>query len=262
MRRVLQVLADPDPSPASAAAAALHRYLTARGGEVRTLALGPGRRPGLEDAVPPMAPSVRSLAALLQLRREAAWADVVLLRGRRTAYAARFAGIPCVWCVDDPAGRPPRSGRAQVVVPDTTTQDWLGRPCQVLAPVVERTLLPEAARVAARELLAVPPGATTVLVLDGPDRRVAEAVRRAEQEGRTVLRPGQAEDEVVLAAADEVVRTDDSLVARPADLVRAVLAGATAEGCDRAALALEHGEAAGAAWEDLLAACVDRRAPR
>ena len=252
MRRVLQVLADPDPSPASAAAASLHQYLAARGYEVRTLALGPGRRPGLQSDVPPMAPSHRSLAALLQFRREAVWADAVLLRGRRTAHVAQFGRVPCVWCADDPAGRPPRSGSAPVVVPDAASAAWLGRPAQVLPPVVEQPELPEAARSAARELLDVAPGSTTVLVLDGPAAAVAAAVRAASAEGCHVLRPGQAEDEVLYAAADQVVRTDDSLVEHPADLVRAVLAGAVAAGHDRSALAAAHGDAAGAAWVELV----------
>jgi len=260
VRRVLQVLADPDPSPASAAAAALHRYLAARGYEVRTLALGPGRRPGLQSDVPPMAPSHRSLAALLQFRREAVWADAVLLRGRRTAHVARFGGVPCVWCVDDPAGRPPKSGSVPVVVPDDASAAWLGRPALVLAPVVEQPELPDAARSAARELMNVAPGVRTVLVLAGPDDRVAAALQAAARDSAQVLRPGQAEDEVLFAAADEVVRADDSLVTHPADLVRAVLAGARAEGCDRSALANLHGAAAGAGWVDLVERAVADRA--
>ena len=260
MRRVLQVLADPDPSPASAAAASLHRYLAAHGYEVRTLALGPGRRAGLQSDVPPMAPSHRSLAGLLQFRREAVWADAVLLRGRRTAHVARFGRVPCVWCVDDAAGRPPRSGQAPVVVPDRTTADWLGRPAQVHAPVVEQQELPGAARAAARELLCVPPGGQTVLVLDGAADQERAAVAAAEAQGALVLRPGQAEDEVLFAAADQVVRTDGTLVEHPADLVRAVLAGAAADGADRVAWAELHGAAAGEGWVDLVERAVAARA--
>ena len=259
MRRVLQVLADPDPSPAAAAAAALHRYLVPLGYEVRTLALGPGRRTGLQADVPPMSPSRRSLAALLQFRREAVWADAVLLRGRRTAHVARFGRVPCVWCVDDPSGRPPRSGSVPVVVPDATTAAWLGRPATVLAPVVEQQQLPDAARTSARELLHVAPGARTVLVLDGPDAQVAAAVRTATDAGAQVLRPGQDEDEVLFAAADEVVRTDDSLVEHPADLVRAVLAGVEADGLDRGGLDEVHGASAGAGWVDLVEGAVSAR---
>lgn len=259
VRRVLQVLADPDPSPASAAAAALHRFLVARGFEVRTLALGPGRRPGLESDVPPMSPSYRSLAALLQFRREAVWADAVLLRGRRTAHVARFGGVPCVWCVDDPAGRPPKSGSAPVVVPDEASAAWLGRPALVLAPVVEQPELPDAARSAARELLNVAPGARMVLVLDGPDDRVAAAVRSASAGGAHVLRPGEAEDDVLFAAADEVVRTDESLVEHPVDLVRAVLAGASAQDVGRDGIDAVYGAAAGAGWIDLVERAVAAR---
>ena len=75
-----------------------------------------------------------------------------------------------------------------------------------------------------------------------------------------MLRPGQAEDEVVLAAADRVVRTDDSLVDHPADLVRAVLAGALADGCDQEALRAVHGAVAGDGWLDLVERAVAARA--
>jgi hypothetical protein len=145
------------------------------------------------------------------------------------------------------------------VVPDAGAAGWLGRPAQVLPPVVEQPLLPDAARSAARELLNVAPGARTVLVLDGPDARVAAAVRSAAGDGAQVLRPGQSEDEVLFAAADQVVRTDDSLLERPADLVRAVLAGAAAEGVDRDEVHELHGAAAGAGWIDLVESAVAAR---
>jgi len=206
-----------------------------------------------------MAPSYRSLAALLQFRREAVWADAVLLRGRRTAYVARFGRVPCVWCVDDPSGRPPRSGDAPVVVPDAATAEWLGRPAQVLAPVVDQHELPAAARSAARELLHVAPGSRTVLVLDGPDARVAAAVRSASAGGAHVLRPGEAEDDVLFAAADEVVRTDESLVEHPVDLVRAVLAGASAQDMGRDGLDAVYGASAGAGWIELVESAVVAR---
>jgi len=162
--------------------------------------------------------------------------------------------------VDDPAGRPPRSGSATVVVPDGATAAWLGRPAQVLAPVVVQAALPAAARSAARELLNVAPGARTVLVLDGPPARVDAAAAQATADGRVVLRPGQAEDEVLFAASDRVVRTDESLAEHPADLVRAVLAGALADGCDQEALRAVHGTVAGDGWLDLVERAVAARA--
>ena len=90
---------------------------------------------------------------------------------------------------------------------------------------------------------------------------MAAAVRSAAGDGAQVLRPGQAEDEVLFAAADQVVRTDDSLVEHPADLVRAVLAGAVAEGVDRGGLYGLHGPAAGAGWVDLVESAVSVRLP-
>jgi hypothetical protein len=81
--RVLQFIGDTDVEPAHVAALALHRALTNHGVEVRTLALAPGRHGGLEQDVPAVAPSRRSLAARGQVRAEARWADVVVLHGVR-----------------------------------------------------------------------------------------------------------------------------------------------------------------------------------
>jgi hypothetical protein len=80
---VLQLIGDTDVEPAHVAALALHRALTNHGVEVRTLALAPGRHGGLEQDVPAVAPSRRSLAARGQVRAESRWADVVVLHGAR-----------------------------------------------------------------------------------------------------------------------------------------------------------------------------------
>ena len=56
--------------------------------EVRTLALAPGRDAGLGAQVPSMAPSVKSLSAHTQFRREQRWADVVVLHGAAPAAAS------------------------------------------------------------------------------------------------------------------------------------------------------------------------------
>lgn len=55
--------------------------MAAAGVSVRTLALAPGGRGGLDDVVPVIAPSVRSFLAAGPFRDEASWADVVLLVG-------------------------------------------------------------------------------------------------------------------------------------------------------------------------------------
>lgn len=81
--RVLQFIGDTDVEPAHVAALALHRALSSHAVEVRTLALAPGRHGGLEQDVPAVAPSRRSLAARGQVRAESRWADVVVLHGTR-----------------------------------------------------------------------------------------------------------------------------------------------------------------------------------
>lgn len=83
--RVLQVLEDTDRTPTHVDALQLHTWLTDAGIEVRTVALAPGRTGGLAATVPAIAPGRRTLAALTQLRAEARWADVVLLRGGAAA---------------------------------------------------------------------------------------------------------------------------------------------------------------------------------
>lgn len=55
--------------------------MAAAGVSVRTLALAPGRRGGLDDVVPVVAPTVRAFMAAGPFRDEARWADVVLLVG-------------------------------------------------------------------------------------------------------------------------------------------------------------------------------------
>lgn len=91
--RVLQIIADTDATPTNLAAVALHRELTTRGLQVRTLALGAGSRPGLEHDVPTMSPSRRSFAARGQFHHEARWADAVILHGLRSATVATAAPL-------------------------------------------------------------------------------------------------------------------------------------------------------------------------
>lgn len=79
--RVLQLIGDTDVTTEHLAALALHRELQRRSFEVRTLALAPGRVGGLDEDVPAVAPSRRSLAARGQVTGESRWADVVVLHG-------------------------------------------------------------------------------------------------------------------------------------------------------------------------------------
>lgn len=152
--RVLQAVADTDPTPTNLAAVELHRMLSAQGVEMRTLALGPGRRAGLEAEVPTISPSRRSIAARSAWRDEMRWADVVVLHGVRAMTPATVpsrppvAALPCVlalWDERELSGGPGRverrawSSAAAVVVPDEHVERaWAGRsdeapPARVLA---------------------------------------------------------------------------------------------------------------------------------
>lgn len=110
--RALQLIGDTDASAAHLAAIALHRELVGCGLEVRTLALAPGRRGGLEMDVPAVAPNRRSIAARGQVLKESKWADVVVVHAPRALTIAtlaprRPAGPPVVvafW--DAPTGAP------------------------------------------------------------------------------------------------------------------------------------------------------------
>lgn len=133
--RVLQFIGDTDVEPAHVAALALHRALSAHGVEVRTLALAPGRHGGLEQDVPAVAPSRRSLAARGQVRAESRWADVVVLHGTRaltmaTTPARSTTGPAVVIAHWDPAatsgstsgstaGEQPPARRAELAVAAT-----------------------------------------------------------------------------------------------------------------------------------------------
>ncbi len=96
--RVLQLIGDTDPSATNLAAVALHRELADVDVEVRTLALAPGRRGGLDDAVPVMAPTRRSWTIRRVLDRESRWADVTLVHapGALVRRTRRRAGRPPV----------------------------------------------------------------------------------------------------------------------------------------------------------------------
>lgn len=90
--RVLFVLDDTDDTTRSAVVLGLHRELAATGVQMRTVALGPGRRGGLDRIVPVLAPASRSLSAVTQLRREQRWADVVVCWGSVASLIQRLGG--------------------------------------------------------------------------------------------------------------------------------------------------------------------------
>lgn len=128
--RVLQVIGDTDPAPEHLAALELHDVIAREGLEVRTLALAPGSRGGLEDRVPAIAPARRSIAARSGLRSESRWADVIVLHAPRalTPAAVPPSELPHVVAYHDvPRGRTVRRWSVEprlvttagaVVVPD------------------------------------------------------------------------------------------------------------------------------------------------
>jgi hypothetical protein len=118
--RLLQLVADTDAGPTQSRALALHEALAARGQEVRTLAVAPGRSGELAAMLPVLAPGRRSFAALSAVRAEARWADVVLFHDTAALPpgVARLRSLPRVVVVSD--GEPPerrlRALRGQVLV--------------------------------------------------------------------------------------------------------------------------------------------------
>ena len=80
---MLQFIGDTDVLAPHLAAMALHRALSERGLEVRTLALAPGPNGGLEHDVPAISPGRGSFAARGVVRAESKWADVVIVHGPR-----------------------------------------------------------------------------------------------------------------------------------------------------------------------------------
>ena len=92
MTRVLFVLPETAGSADNERVLELHRALGAAGLEARTVALGPGGDGGLDSVVPVLAPAPRSFAAVMELRREQRWCDVLACSGRRVATVAALGG--------------------------------------------------------------------------------------------------------------------------------------------------------------------------
>jgi hypothetical protein len=170
-----------------------HRWWTAAGVPVRTLALAPGRLGGLDHVVPVLAPSVRSWSLRGVLRHEVAWAEVVVLVGpaadRRRSLRLGPEGPPIV--VDDGLG-------ARVVEP---------------APVVT-----PAERTAARRILGLDDEPAWLLVHDARDRSAARSVRLGLPGAVRLDLDDRNSTEIVVAAADVVVAPVAS-AAVPLDLL-------------------------------------------
>ncbi len=90
--RLLIVLADTGGSDLNNNALSLHRGLHREGFEVRTIALAPAPHGGLDEVVPVLAPTTRSLASVMQLRREQRWADVIICAGAAAMFVQRLTG--------------------------------------------------------------------------------------------------------------------------------------------------------------------------
>jgi hypothetical protein len=250
--RVLQVLADTDDTDDARFALDLHGALAARSLSVRTVALGPGRRGGLESLVPTMSPSRRSIAAHTQLRREQRWADVVVLRGGRSAEVAGLAriggGPPHVLALAEDVRRwesrgvPSRVRRLlergpDVVVTDETAATGLmavaGVPAERVAVVpygVDVAPPPTSAaqRSAAREALGLPVTGVVARFVGRPggDDGAATATRAAARAGVPWLDGTGADDELVVAAADVAVLPTRRTAGPPRGLLLAGRSGA------------------------------------
>lgn len=125
--RVLIVLPDTAASPDNERVLGLHRDLASAGLELRTVALGPGGDAALDPLVPVLAPGARSLAAVLQLRREQRWADVVAVSGPTAAGVQALGGsrrrraVVVMPRMDNPVPR----ARTRAVRAATVVQEWI-----------------------------------------------------------------------------------------------------------------------------------------
>ena len=263
--RVLQVLGDTDDVDDARFALDLHGRLSARGLEVRTMALGPGRVGGLESLVPTMSPSRRSLAAHTQLRREQRWADVVVLRGGGAASVAGLAGIggapPTVVALGEEARRwatrpvPSRvrrlvdRGVAAVVVTDEAAAAGVTGPLGlhpgdlVSIPYgvdVRPRVTTPTARHAARELLGLPPEDPVARFVGsaGSDDGAAIAARACQRSGVPLIGSDDGDPEVVAAAADIAVLPTRRTCGPPRGLLLAARDGAALVAPDSGGLAL------------------------
>jgi hypothetical protein len=238
--RVLQVLFDTDLTDPSERALDLHAALARRGIEVRTVALGAGRRGGLDDRVPALAPAASNLSARTQLRREARWADVVALVGDAVGVATSRllrGAPPMVGACDAPMPGPPPTGLAGLVVtalhdlpspPEVDTASAVGVapgaapvPVVVLPPGVDTRRPPTsttARRVARREL---------ALPEDGPVVRIVGAGADAAAWHRAVVGAGAAVVDEGHPGAGEGGRDDDTGELREAAVDVLAVAGGT-----------------------------------
>lgn len=256
--RVLQVLPATDADDDALGALVLHDALGALGVEVRTVALGPGRRGGLDADVPVLAPSPRSPAARFQLRRERSWADVVVAHGVACGVVLERDHPPVVvvpgaalerWRDRPPGTRLRRrlGGAALVVVAAADDVGFVGRELSAAPPVAvlpaavpDGPVVPPAARAAARDLLGLPHDAAVARVVGDGRSAVADAAASA----GVVLLGTEAVDrsgeraEWVAAAADVAVSGSVTRCGPP----RALLLAAR-DGC--ALVAPARGAAAG-----------------
>ncbi|MFI5043856.1 MAG: hypothetical protein ACHQDC_03605 [Acidimicrobiales bacterium] len=242
--RILQVVGDTDATDSALGALDLHAAWVGRSLEVRTFAIAPGRRRGLEEAIPVLAPGRRSITAHTQLRREARWADVVVLHGTPAALVAALAT--------------PRDSAALVFAVDPSIEQPSDRPLPSrlvrlgarLAGVVNTD--PTAAKAVASRLgtsapvVTIPTGVDLVRAPVGRDeRRAARAALGLADTTRPIVRSIGAEEPTTLRSAVEGLgghwidgRVDPDLARAAADVVAAPTAGPT--GPPRALLLAAH----------------------
>ncbi len=243
--RVLIVLSDTDRSDSSLCALDLHAGIVALGDDVRTVALGPGGRGGLDHVIPILGPSPRSPSATLQLRREQRWADIVICFGLHTFGVQRRAAmrqeIPVVLVVGDPVSTRSRVGRsartrlaeassvvcvdeaAAAAVATMTDRQVMRLEFGMVAEELNGVAL---RRAAARAELRIGPTEPVLWWVGSPATQIPAALATAtERRGWPVLMFGDADDELVVAASDVAVMSADAVSGPPRELLRAAGTG-------------------------------------
>lgn len=239
--RILQVLATTDADDVGLAALDLHAALSRHGEAVRSVALGPGWRGGLDGLLPVLGPSTRALSARTQLRRERRWADVVLLQGPTAVEAAASrllgGGPPAVAALDpgsfgSVAEALPATVRAVVVTTidvSPPARDHLPAAPVVAVPMAVDVGAPPttpAARAEARRLRGLPQDVAVVRLLDEGANPEAVGDWSAAVAAAGMVRLEPSDDvEVDLAATDVVAWPGSTDLALPP---RALLTSAAA----------------------------------
>ena len=258
--RVLQVVGDTDATDSALGALGLHAAWVARSVEVRTFAIAPGRRRGLEQAIPVLAPGRRSITAHTQFRREARWADVVVLHGAPPALVAALAtpreSAALVFAVDpsieQPSERPLPSRLirlgarlAGVVNTDPAAAKGVASRLGTTAPVATiptgvdlvRTPVGDDERRAARSALGLADTTAPIVRSIGASAEEPTTLRRTVEALGGHWLDGRVDPDIARAAADVVAAPNAGPTGPPRALLLAAHAGSAVVAPDVGALA-------------------------